>query len=96
MEKLILTRPATVNGELVKEIEYDLDGLTGADISAAVRSLKATGVQVGTLELDPDYHAALFAQAAGISLEEVKALPAKDYTKASTTVRDFFLGNTEE
>lgn len=96
MEKLILTKPATINGEQVKEIEYDLEGLTGVDISAATRSLKATGVQVGTLELDPDYHAALFAQAAGISLEDVKALSAKDYTKAATTVRDFFLESTEE
>lgn len=91
MEKLTLTKSAVINGETVTEIEYDLDGLTGADISAAVRSLKAIGEQVGTLELDPDYHAALFAQAAGISMEEVKALPAKDYTKAATTARNFFL-----
>lgn len=91
MEKLILSKPTVVNGETVTEIEYDLESLTGADIDAAIRSLKAVGVQVGTLELDPEYHAALFAQAAGLSLEDMKAFTAKDYKNASIAVRDFFL-----
>ena len=91
MEKLQLVKPVMMNGETVIEIEYDLDALTGEDIDAAVRDLKKTGVLVGSVETDPNYHMALFAQAAGVSYEDVKRMSAKDTNKAIIAVRDFFL-----
>ncbi len=96
METFKLTKPVMLDGEKKSAITYDLEALTGEDIDNAVRSLKKTGVQVTAVELDPSYHAAVFAQAAGLELQDVKRMCAKDYNRAIVVVRDFFLTDSEE
>lgn len=96
MEILKLRKPIMIDGEQVSEISYDLEGLTGNDIDMAIKNMKQKGQMVTTVELDPTYHAAVFAQAAGLALEDVQRMSAKDYNKAMTLVRDFFLDNSEE
>jgi hypothetical protein len=95
MVTLKLKKPVNINGELTSEIEYDLEGLTGADIQHAVKELGKKGIVVSVTELDSNYHAAIFAEAAGLSLDDVLLLGAKDYNAATTLVRDFFLNDTE-
>ena len=96
MEVLKLKKPVMIDGESKTEITYDLDGLTGADIELASNQLKKKGVTVGAIELDINYHMALFAQAAGIDYEDVKRLGAKDCQSAIVAVRGFFMENSEE
>ena len=91
MEKLTLKNEATINGKAVKEIEYDLEALTGKDIQNAVRELGKKGIVVTVNETDQNYHAMLFAIASDLAFEDLQALGAKDYTKACNAVRDFFL-----
>ncbi|QNU67264.1 phage tail assembly protein [Ruminiclostridium herbifermentans] len=92
---LKLNTPVKINGEEKQEIEYDLDALTGADIQNAVRELAKKQIVVSTMELDPNYHAALFAAAAGISFDDMANLKSKDYQKAVLISRDFFLESEE-
>ena len=89
--KLELRKPFELDGEMVESIEYDLDSLTGADIERAISDLGKKGIVIAMVETDQRYHAMLFAIAAGMSYEDVNRLPAKDFTKATTAVRDFFL-----
>lgn len=96
MEVLKLRKPVMIDGESKTEITYDLDGLTGADIELASNQLKKKGVTVGAIELDINYHMALFAQAAGIDYEDVKRLSAKDCKDAVVAVRTFFVSDSEE
>jgi len=93
MEKLILKKPVNINGELTEEIEYDLENLTGQDIQQIVRDLNKRSIVIGAVELDVNYHAALFAQAAGLSFDDISNLSVKDYNEATVRVRNFFLAD---
>ncbi len=96
MNILKLSKPVKINGEEVKEIPYDLEALTGADIQVAVKELARRGIIVGSTEVDPNYHAAIFAVAAGLSLDDIGLIGAKDYNLATQKVRDFFLAPSAE
>ncbi len=91
MEKLVLKKPVNINGELTEEIEYDLESLTGQDIQQVVRDLNKRNIIIGAVELDMNYHAALFAQSAGLSFDDLSNLSSKDYNEMTIRVRDFFL-----
>ena len=91
MAKLVLKKEIEIDGEVVKEIEYDLDSLTGNDIEHAITELGKKGIIVAMVETDQRYHAMLFSIAAGIAYEDVARLSAKDFAKATGAVRDFFL-----
>lgn len=91
MTELKLKTPVDINGEKVDTISYDLDSLTGNDIERAITDLGKKGIIIAMVETDQRYHAMLFAIAAGIAYEDVTRLSVKDFTKATTAVRDFFL-----
>lgn len=88
---LVLRKPVEINGELTKEIPYDLDSLTGNDISDAIKMLAKHNIAVIMTETDQNYHSAIFAIASGLDFADIKNLSAKDYNKACNIVRDFFL-----
>lgn len=88
---LKLRKPIEIDGELTSEIAYDFESLTGDDVARAVKTLTQNGIQVMVAELDTNYHAAIFAQAAGIDYLDVRRFGLKDFTKACSLVRDFFL-----
>ena len=93
---LKLKKPVKINGEEMNQLEYDLESLTGADIQMAIKELGKKGIPVSTTELDPNYHAALFAVSAGISFDDMALLGAKDYNRAVLLSRDFFLEDSAE
>ena len=96
MDVLKLKKPVMIDGVEKTEIEYDLNRLTGEDVHLATKELQQMQIAVLTIELDTNYHAALFARAAGIMFADVKRFSLRDYTKATTLVRDFFLSDLEE
>ncbi len=96
MEIFKLSKPVTINGAEKSEIEYDLESLTGADVQQALKELANKSYMPGSTEVDPLYHAAIFAQAAGLSLDDVSLLKAKDFNKITQIVRNFFLIPSEE
>ena len=96
MEVLKLKTPVLIDGKEKTEIEYNLEALTGADVQLATKELQEAGVMVTTLEFDANYHAAIFAKAAGIAYADMSRFSLKDYTKATTKVRNFFLADLEE
>lgn len=96
MAILKLKKPIMIDGEEKTEIEYDIESLTGEDVQQATKDLNKAGIMVTTIELDSNYHAALFAKAAGLMFEDMSRLSAKDYAKATTLVRDFFLTDMAE
>ena len=96
MAELTLKKPIKIDGEEKSVIEYDLDELTGAEIQQATTELQNLGIMVATAEFDMNYHAALFAKAAGMAYADVQRFSAKDYTKVSTLVRNFLLSDLAE
>ena len=96
MEVLKLKRPVMIDGEEKTEIPYDLEKLTGSDLETALQDMKRNGIQVGAIEIDPSYHMAIFAQAAGVAYEDVKRMSAKDCKNALALVRTSFIGYSED
>lgn len=88
---LVLRKPVEINGKMTSEIRYDLESLTGNDISDAIKMLAKHEIVVVMTETDQNYHSAIFAIASGLDFADVKRLSAKDYNKACNIVRDFFL-----
>lgn len=96
METLKLSKAIEVNGELTTCIEYDLESLQGNVIENSMKSMQKDGYVPTVQELDPVLHAHIFAEAAGLDYLDIKRLPAKDYMKAVSKVRDFFLSDSED
>lgn len=96
MEKFKLSKPFLLDGNMVTEIEVDLEGITGVSISNAFRNVTADRQVVTMQESDPNLHAAIFAEAAGMDYGDVKRLPAKDFVWAGMLIRNFLYGVSEE
>ena len=95
MEKLKLLKPFQIDGKEVKEIEYDLEGLTAQDKIDASKEMMRDGNSVTVQELDTIYHLYLFAAAARkansqVVTHDILRMNAKDAIRAETIVRDFF------
>lgn len=96
MAVLKLTKHVEIDGETKNSIEYDLESLRGDAIENAVKAMQKEGYVPTVQELDPVLHAHIFAEAAGIDYLDVKRFSAKDYLKAVSAVRDFFLNDSED
>ena len=91
-----LIKPIKIDGEEITELNYNFDELTGEDLQRAAKDLSKHGISVNVPELDNNYHAAIFAIAADVSFQDITRLSARDYTKCTSLVRDFFLADTVE
>ena len=87
---LKLNKPITINDKEVKELKYDLNRVTGKTIRLNIQKLQRLEMAVPTLEYSPILHAALFATAAQIDVEDVERLNMKDYMSAVNIISDFF------
>ena len=96
MEILKLKKAAMIDGEPKTEISYDLESLTGNDMDMALQECKRRGSLVGAISIDPSYHMAVFALAAGLAYLDIKRLGARDCKNAIALVRAFFLSDSED
>lgn len=84
-------KPVKIDGEERETINYDLESITGEDVTRAIKELAKNGIVVTIAETDQNYHAAIFAIASGLAYEDVKRFGLKDYVAVCALVRDFFL-----
>ncbi len=89
---LTLKKTVLIDGEEVKEIKYDFDKLTGADIEEVFKESTRSGYMVSaSYELDPVIGGRMFAKAADLDFMDIKRLRIPDYTKAAGLARSFFI-----
>lgn len=98
MPKLKLHRPITIDDQEIKEIEYDLEALSGLDFIAAKKEVEKKGHAVLVQETDSAFHAALFARATQpkIHVDDIVRLGAKDFNAMCSAVRSFFISEPED
>lgn len=90
--KHTLKRAITFEGKEIKEIEMDLDGLTGEDLAQAEREYFASGGHpVVPLLISSGYCAVLAARAANLPVEAIRALPLKECHRVVSVVQNFLL-----
>jgi hypothetical protein len=85
-------KPHTFEGKEYKELKLDLEGLSGKDLVNASKEARILGDASTVQELSPVYLAVVAAKAAGVPVDMVLSLPAKEFTKVKTEVQNFLLG----
>lgn len=89
---LKLKKTVLIDGEEVKEVKYDFESLTGKHVDAAFKEARKNGYMItGAYEMDPIIGGYMFAQAAGIDYSDLERFSAKDFAKAGSLGRDFFI-----
>ncbi|MVB11079.1 hypothetical protein CAFE_17810 [Caprobacter fermentans] len=93
---LVLKHPIKIGGEVVRALEFDLDGLTAADLHYASKYLKNLGIPVSVPALDYEYQLTLFVRAVkkkmgNVEYSDLMRLSASDASRATGLVRDFLL-----
>lgn len=89
--KIIFDKPFSFDGKEFKEIDVDLESLTGRDVSEVKRMWAQAGNFSTVVVTDVDFCAYLGAKAAKMPYEFVEALPAKDYCRLAQSVSNFLL-----
>lgn len=93
MPTIELKKPIEHEGQTVNEIELDLDGLTGEDlIQAESEHSMMTGGVTSVPELSKSYLMHVAARAAGLPVETIRGLGARDVTQVTMEVQNFLLG----
>ncbi|SDD89831.1 phage tail assembly protein [Sporomusa acidovorans] len=85
-------KPFTFEGKEYTEMKLDLDKLTGKDVIDAESEARAMGVRAVMLESSKVYQAILAARAAGVTIDLIQALPAKEFSSVTGEVQGFLLG----
>ena len=89
--KIALSKPFNYEGKEYSDLNLDIENMTGEDLEAAERILRATGDTPVVPELSKAYQAILAAKAAQVPKEMIRALPAKDYSKITMAVGNFLM-----
>lgn len=88
-----LYRPIDFEGERITEIKLDLEGLTGADLISVEREA-SPAVQVNVAkELTKEYQILVAARASKRPKELFLQLSAKDFTRVTLVVQNFFVAS---
>jgi hypothetical protein len=82
----------TFEGKEYSGLVIDLDGLSGKSLVDASKEARMLGDVSPVQELSPTYLAVVAAKAAGVPVDMILSLPAKDFTKVKTEVQNFLFG----
>lgn len=82
----------TIDGEKVESINYDFTALNGSNIRNARAELGKRGYVISAKVIDECFHAAMFAEAAGISYADVERFGMRDYSAVSDIAQAFLYG----
>lgn len=88
----VFKKPTKIDGEEVKEVNYDFSSINGSSIRRAKGELQRRGYTVAVKELDECFHAAIFAEASGLTLDNVESFSAVDYMNIADIARGFLTG----
>ena len=90
MSVITLSRPLTVRGDTLSELDLDLGKLTGKDLIDIEASLKLTGQSTGAWDMSRSFLIRVAARALGLQGEMLESLPVKDFNKIVNQVLVFF------
>ena len=88
-----LTKPINFHGKNLKELELDLEGLTGNDLINAEKQAIADENLPMVTDFSRAYLAAIAAQALKMPVEVLRNLPVKEFTKIVNEVQRFLLAS---
>ena len=90
--KHIFNKPFTFEGQEYKELDLNLEALTGDDLISVERELTVTGTVVVTLQTSQAACLLIASNAAKVPSELIRALPLNEASKLAMSVQGFLLG----
>lgn len=87
-----LSKKFDFEGKEYESLDLKLDELTGHDILSAEREATAVAGRAVS-DFSKTYQAAVAARAAGVPVDMIIALPAKDFVKITLEASSFLLGD---
>lgn len=84
-------KPYEFEGKTFDKLEFDLEGMTGADFAAAKKQFAKAGNFAAVPAADSEFCAVLLARLAKQPQEFFDALPVKDYCALTQSVSNFLL-----
>lgn len=89
--KFELAKEITFEEELYKELNLDLESLTGQDILDAEREFTLTGGIASVTETSKACLAIIAAKACNVPVELITTLPIRDFSRLTIEVQNFLL-----
>lgn len=86
-----LSKPINIAGQDTNEVTLDFDKITGAQLTAAEREVRAMGDQTPSVFLSMQFQAAVAAKMLGVPVDDVLAMQASDFKKVVLPVTNFLL-----
>ena len=91
MAKVILTKALTIAGKEVKEVELDVEKLSGRDLTLAERESRAMGDNAASVFVSMNFQAIVVAKLLKVPVDDILDLPAGDFKQLVVPVASFFL-----
>lgn len=91
--KLVFKKPYKFEEKEYKEVDLNLDALTGKDFNETLRQLKGSGWFAPIPAVDPEFCMHFAAKASKLPLEFFENLPAGEYGTAVQKVSNFLMAS---
>lgn len=91
MTEYKFSKPYKFEEKEYESIEFDLEGLTGSDISEVKKAFVGNGGFAPLPAMDSDFCALILARVIKQPLEFFTQMPAKDYLQLTQQVSNFLL-----
>ena len=90
MSTITLSRPISVKGESISELDLNLDVLTGKDLIAIEDAMRIKGLSTGAWDMSRSFLVRVAAKALALPPEALENLPVKDFMAIVNEVLVFF------
>ena len=87
----VFEKPFEFEGKTYEQIEFDLEGLKGSDISAAKKRFAKEGNFAALPAMDSDFCAILLARMCKLPDEFFAELPAREFCAVTQKVANFLM-----
>ncbi|MDX8367784.1 phage tail assembly protein [Cytobacillus sp. IB215665] len=94
--KIELIKPFKIDGKELKEIDLNLENLTGADILKIDMEMRREKTRGFADVYDQEILLRLASKACGILKDDLEKLPINDFLEVTFGVRNFLLRSSEE
>ena len=91
MKKVIFNKPLLVDGEEVKEIEFDINKVKGKNVFDILKSLIKSSYAVMSYDTDPVFLLNLVAEASGMAYEDLARVDLKTNTVLVDEARNYII-----
>lgn len=95
--KIELTKAIAYKDTELKDIELELESITGYQLIEAEEELRKQGIMINTWDMSRPYLIQIACKASHIPVEVLKTMSASDFNRVCNVVAGFLLGTgTEE